>query len=155
MIAILYQLVKLSLGSLHWFTSSRANAHMRKFDSYDDQLKALHATIKQLSETKPRSTDAFNLLTANMKLHRVSDQASKVEEKAEKAEQTFNQWAGLSGRLAAKLASVRGWTGRKIPYLAGVLDTGLAIGLIFWATGQDPSPVAQAVLTTLGRIPGL
>jgi hypothetical protein len=78
-------------------------------------------------------------------------QFGQAVERRERVEARYVAWQKVADRFGALVGAVRGWKGRKLPYVVGVLDVLLVLGTLDYL-GYRERLSAQAVidfLTTL------
>jgi hypothetical protein len=81
-------------------------------------------------------------------------QLALVATRRDRAEARFNRWQARAERAAKRVAALRRWKGRKLPYTFGVIDTAMLMYLIdYCGAGRLVSvrPMFEAVAQLFTR----
>lgn len=142
---MIYSLVKWFVWSYTALAGSRVKAADRRFEAAKNQLRTLEEKTA-IGDKDPKSLVELGVMLV------AGQVAAKVQTKKEKAEDSFDSWEASRERWAAWYNAIHNYAGRKVPYLAGVFDTGLAIYAAHWLTGSDVTPVIQGVIAAVSRV---
>lgn len=111
---LLYALVLLLLGVALFLTRRRASGLERKYYRAAAEAERL-AQHPAYRPGKASRADALQSARRQYELGRLVQKRDRLEAK-------FDYWQGLAKRLGRRVATVRSWQGRKMPYTMGVLD---------------------------------
>ena len=136
---LLYTIVLIALGILHWLVQRRAASLARAYSALADKvLKALHAAPKKAGNG---GYDPCATAKQQFELGRLVTQRDRAEAK-------HFAWQTWADRFGKAVSAVRNWKGQKLPYTLGVLDVWLVLYLIDrFGVGQLVQP--QRVIDTV------
>lgn len=136
---LLYTIVLIALGLLHWLVQRRAASLARAYRALAEKvLKSLHAAPRK---TGNGGYDPCAIAKQQFELGRLVMQRDRAEAK-------HYAWQTRADRLGKAVEAVRNWKGQKLPYTLGVLDVWLVLYLIDrFGVGQIVQP--QRVIDTV------
>ncbi len=143
---LLYTFLLLLLGAAKFLIARRVAALERKY------TKMTQATDKLLRETNFREgtggkPDPFKAAKRQYVLGGLAHKKERLEDK-------LLSWHAAAERFGKRVAAVRNWKGKTIPYTFGVFDVMLVLALIdYFAVGEYVSgrAVLQWVTALLAR----
>jgi hypothetical protein len=132
---VLYTTLLLVLGTAGFLIRRRAASLERK---YAGVVKETHALLKDPLYKEGNSNRSDPYQTA--KRHYLLGQ---MVQRKEKLEGKHYFWEGLSEKFRRAVAAVRGWKGRKLPYLLGAIDVVSVMTVLeYLGYGEHASPRA-------------
>ena len=115
----LYALVVTALAGLKGLLARRAGRLERK---YTRAALAAEQAAKQ-AHTKPGNAGSAGALAHAKHQYELG----RLVQHRDVLEAKYLAWQGRADRLAHRLARLRGWNGRLVPYLCGVIDVALVL----------------------------
>ncbi len=142
---VLYALVLAFLRGVRYLTGRRARALERKFT----RLALAAGKLAQQPAHRPGNANRPDLCQSARQQYELG----RLVARRDRLESRHFAWQLRYEKLDARVQSLRRWKGRKMPYLFGILDT----GLILWMLQQvglvriDLSQILQMLDTLLTR----
>ena len=142
---LLYTIVLLVLGLVHWLVQRRAAGLSRAYSLHAGQvLTLLHGAPAKPGNGK---FDACAVAKQQYELGRLVLQRDRAEAK-------HFAWQTWSERLGKAVTTLRNWKGQKLPYTLGALDVWLvlyAIDRVSFGDLVDPRQVIDLVVGLFQR----
>lgn len=127
----LYTLLTLAVAVLKGALAARTGRVERKY------AKAAKAADETAKAVRGKSADPLAAAKAQYELGRLVEKRDTLEAKS-------LAWQARSEKAAAVLAKLRGWNGRLVPYLMGMVDVSLVLGGLY-LTGIPHGLTAEGV----------
>src|SRR5262245_36883848 len=117
----LYALLTLFVASVKGWLTARAARVERKYAKAAKEAEA----VAKLVQAKPAggAVDPYAVAKSQYELGRLVEKRDALEAKT-------LAWQARAEKAAAVLAKLRGWNGRLVPYLMGVVDVGLVLAAL-------------------------